>query len=412
MKICFQVLRQASDRPPQVARFTLDDVEPGQTILDCLNRIKWEQDGSLAFRRNCRNTICGSCALRINGRSSLACKENVGAVLAAASSNSALPTMPPTTLPTVPPTTLPTITIAPLGNLPVVRDLIVDMQPFWQKLVAVDPAVDSGIDPGMDSGMDSAADPAVNRGVDSGVDRAVNLGTDLAVHPTPAPEPGRESRQTPQQRARLEAAGNCILCGACYSACNGVEVNPEFVGPHALAKAQRLLEDPRDRASTARLDRYGDPTSGVWACTRCQNCNDVCPMEVAPLDRISTLKQHLLARATPELPPGAPRPVNALAPRPVRHRQILVDLVRSGGWIDERQFALRLVGNGGRDWRSLLALAPLGWRLLRRGKLPLGFHPAHEVAQVRGLIDAVRAVDPSAAQPLASPVASEPLRGG
>src|SRR4028119_2468111 len=81
MQVCFKIIRQTQNTSPMLQTYTLD-VEPGTTILDCLNRIKWEQDGTLAFRKNCRNTICGSCTMRVNGRSALACKENVGAELA------------------------------------------------------------------------------------------------------------------------------------------------------------------------------------------------------------------------------------------------------------------------------------------------------------------------------------------
>src|SRR6476661_11215840 len=124
MQVLFKVIRQSQNSDPEVQTYTLD-VEPGNTILDCLNRIKWEQDGSLAYRKNCRNTICGSCAMRINGRSALACKENVGSEVARFA----------------PDAEIPEITIAPLGNMPVIKDLVVDMQSFWNHLEAVDPYI-------------------------------------------------------------------------------------------------------------------------------------------------------------------------------------------------------------------------------------------------------------------------------
>src|SRR6476469_7861463 len=113
MQVLFKVARQSQNAPAWVQTYTLD-VDPGMTILDCLNRIKWEQDGSLAFRKNCRNTICGSCSMRINGRSALACKENVGSELArlhkiANSSSAEMPT-----------DVIPEITVAPMGNMPVI----------------------------------------------------------------------------------------------------------------------------------------------------------------------------------------------------------------------------------------------------------------------------------------------------
>jgi succinate dehydrogenase / fumarate reductase, iron-sulfur subunit len=317
VQIQFQILRQTSKTPPRLQTYTLE-ADKSDTILNCLNRIKWELDGSLAFRKNCRNTICGSCTMRINGRSALACKENVGTELDRVSDT--------------------TITIAPLGNLPVIKDLVVDMRRFWDNLEAVDPYVSTSA-------------------------RSI---------------PEREFLQTPQEREQLDRSGNCILCAACYSECNAAEVNPEFVGPHALAKAQRMVADSRDDETEARLERYDDSKSGVWGCTRCYYCNSVCPMDVAPLDRISDIKHEILQRQ------------NAQASRPIRHRKVLVELVKEGGWIDERKFGVQVVGNYFRDLQGLLSLAPLGLRMLARGKFPLGFEASEGTAQVRSLIESVR----------------------
>lgn len=320
VQIQFQILRQTSNTQPRFETYTLE-ANKNDTILTCLNRIKWEQDGSLAFRKNCRNTICGSCTMRINGRSALACKENVGSELDRVDNG--------------------TITIAPLGNLPVIKDLVVDMRRFWDNLEAVEPYVST-------------------RG------RAI---------------PEREFLQTPEERQQLDRAGNCILCAACYSECNAAEVNPEFVGPHALAKAQRMVADSRDDGTETRLDRYNNTTSGVWGCTRCYYCNSVCPMEVAPLDRISQIKGEILKRQ------------DAGSSRPVRHRKVLVKLVQEGGWVDERKFAVQVIGNYFRDIKGLLSLAPVGLKVLARGKLPLGFEASQGTAEVRGIIESVRKLE-------------------
>src|SRR6476469_4910231 len=128
MKVRFNVVRQNQNEAPRVHTYTLD-VEESNTILDCLNNIKLEQDGTLAFRKNCRNTICGSCSMRINGRSALACKENVGSELARFPQTSS---------------GIPEITIAPMGNMPVIKDLVVDMSSFWDNLEAVEPYVSTG----------------------------------------------------------------------------------------------------------------------------------------------------------------------------------------------------------------------------------------------------------------------------
>ncbi|MBE9041915.1 succinate dehydrogenase/fumarate reductase iron-sulfur subunit [Oscillatoriales cyanobacterium LEGE 11467] len=323
MQVRFQILRQNRNEAPRPQTYTLE-VDRSDTILTCLDRIKWEMDGSLGYRKNCRNTICGSCSMRINGRSTLACKENVGSELDR-----------------LPIDAEPTITIAPMGNMPVIKDLVVDMASFWDNLEAVEPYVSSR-------------------------SRAI---------------PEREFLQTPEEREKLDRAGNCILCGACYSECNAREVNPDFVGPHALAKAQRMVADSRDGGTEERLEQYNQGTSGVWGCTRCYYCNSVCPMEVAPMDRISQVKGEILARND--------RSVS----RPIRHRKVLVDLVKSGGWIDERQFGVQVVANYFRDIEGLLSLAPLGLRMLTRGKFPLGFEASEGASEVRSLIDAVRELE-------------------
>ncbi len=329
MQVSFKIQRQSSQDLPSFQTYILE-VESGTTILECLNRIKWEQDGTLAFRKNCRNTICGSCAMRINGRSALACKENVGSELARFSSPDA-----------------PEITISPLGNLPVVKDLVVNMQSFWDTLAVVDPYVSS-----------SARQVAV---------------------PPSAPDNDHEFLQSPAERAKLDQVGNCILCGACYSECNAREVNPKFVGPHALAKAYRLVADNRDDRTEERLDLYNQGSQGVWGCTRCYYCNTVCPMDVAPMDQIGKIKGEILARK------------DAQASRPIRHRKLLVELVKQGGWVDERRFGITVVGNSFRDWRGLASLGPLGLRMLVRGKFPFSFEASEGTETVRSLIEAVEA---------------------
>jgi succinate dehydrogenase / fumarate reductase, iron-sulfur subunit len=333
MQIIFKVFRQQPNQASHFQTYNID-VDPANTILDCLNQIKWEQDGSLAFRKNCRNTICGSCGMRINGRSALACKENVGSELArlqqigqsssnyqSQSSNS-----------------IPEIIISPMGNMPVIKDLVVDMVNFWQNLEVIEPYI-------------------------STKSRQI---------------PEREFLQTPEERSLLDQTGNCILCGACYSECNAVEVNPDFVGPHSLAKAYRMVADNRDDQTQSRLENYNNSHNGVWGCTRCFQCNSVCPMEVAPLDQISKIKGEILTRNDDQ------------TNRAIRHRKVLVELVKEGGWIDERKFALRVVGNYYQDLRSLLSLGPVGLKMLTKGKFPLTFEPSEGTETVRSLIEAVQ----------------------
>jgi succinate dehydrogenase / fumarate reductase, iron-sulfur subunit len=323
MQVLFNVLRQQGNTTATLQTYSIE-VDPSNTILDCLNRIKWELDGTLAFRKNCRNTICGSCAIKINGRSALACQENVQQQLTQSQLES--------------PDSLPQITISPLGNMPVIKDLVVDMSSFWENLEAVDPYISTGA-------------------------RVI---------------PEREFLQTPQERAQLDQTGNCILCGACYSECNAREVNSEFVGPHALAKAQRLLADSRDSDTEARLEQYNQGLQGVWGCTRCYWCNTVCPMQVAPMDQISKIKQQILKRNDPQ------------TSRAIRHRKVLIELVKEGGWIDERKFGLFVVGNYFRDLKGLLSITPLGLRMLASGKFPLTFTASEGTDEVRSLIEFVQ----------------------
>jgi succinate dehydrogenase / fumarate reductase iron-sulfur subunit len=319
MQVEFQIFRQAApEAQPSIQAFHLD-INPKSTILDALTRLKWEQDGTLAFRKNCRNTICGSCAMRINGRAGLACQQHIDEALVGREF----------------------IAIGPMGNLPVVKDLIVDMQDFWTNLKRVDPYV-------------------------STASRVI---------------PEREFLQSPGDRAKLDQMGNCIMCGACYSDCNAREVNDGFVGPHALAKANRTILDTRDDRPRERVQAL-DNLDGVWGCTRCQNCNDVCPMDVAPLDQITKIKQAVLKTA----------PAPGQASRAVRHRQALVSLVKQGGWVDERKFGVEVVGNYFCDLKGLLSLAPLGLRMVARGKFPLSFEASEGTAEVRQLIETVEKI--------------------
>lgn len=275
--------------------------------------------------------------MRINGRSALACKESVGSELARLQ-----PIMARDPSNQNQSERLPEIVLAPMGNMPVIKDLVVDMQSFWSTLKAIDPYT-------------NAAPRSIQQ---------------------------REFRQTPEERSRLNQPGNCILCGACYSECNAREVDPNFVGPHALAKAYRMVADSRDQQTEARLEAYNQGTQGVWGCTRCYYCNAVCPMDVAPMDQIGKIKQEIL---------HAGKHIS----RSTRHRNVLIELVKQGGWIDERQFGVRVVGNSFRDLKGLFSLAPLGWRMIVKRKFPLHFEPSVGTKTVRSLIESVQSLEAS-----------------
>jgi succinate dehydrogenase / fumarate reductase iron-sulfur subunit len=212
------------------ARYDLFQVElrPAETVLDVLHDILHEQDPTLAFRRSCRSAICGSCAMRINGRARLAC--NTQAAPLADRDKQLL--------------------IEPLNNLRVVKDLAVDMGGFWKSMRAVRPAL-------------------VERKQD--VPKA-----HYAI-------PGSEFHD-------LKIVQDCIMCSACLSDCTVREVNPRYLGPAALAKAFRFLGDPRDGATASRLELYAQP-DGIWDCDSCLMCNEVCPMGVKPLDAILKMRE-------------------------------------------------------------------------------------------------------------------------
>jgi succinate dehydrogenase / fumarate reductase, iron-sulfur subunit len=316
MKVSVRIRRQASrESKPDYQTYELECSE-GNTVLDVLNKIQWEQDGSLAYRRNCRNAICGSCAMRVNGRAVLTCQNLVGEELKHQSE----------------------LLIQPLGNLPVIKDLVVDMTKFWNNLKKVDPYV-------------------------STASRQI---------------PEKEFLQLPEQREKLQSAANCILCGACYSECNAAAVNDDFVGPHALAKAYRVMADNRDDRTKERIEQYNEP-GGVWDCTRCFNCNEVCPVGVEPLDRISQIKQTILQQEKME---------DSTA---LRHRRTMVELVKEDGWIDESKFGLKVVTNSGRDLKGLVSLLPLGTRMAVKGKMPWPwkFKPSEGKLEIKALINAV-----------------------
>ncbi|MDX2256191.1 MAG: succinate dehydrogenase/fumarate reductase iron-sulfur subunit [Pseudanabaenaceae cyanobacterium bins.39] len=318
MNLTVKIHRQASrDATPNYQTYQVNIDPDRTTVLDVLIKIQSEQDGSVGFRRNCRNAICGSCAMRINGRSGLACQKHVSEVLYGDTTE---------------------LAIAPMQNLPVIKDLIVDMTKFWDNLQKVDPYV-------------STASRQISK---------------------------TEFLQTPDQRAKLQAAANCILCGSCYSECNAAAVSDRFVGPHALAKAYRVMADNRDDRTNERVAQYNQ-SGYVWDCTRCYNCNEVCPVEVQPLDRISQIKHEILS--DPHLPESTAQ----------RHRHTMVELVKQDGWIDESKFGVRVVGNNFRDLKGLLSIFPLGIRMILSGKMPYPwqFEQSQGIDEIKALVEQV-----------------------
>jgi len=320
MQIRLQVER--SDPASGETRLQLYELELRReaTLLDCLEQIKDELDGTLAFRRSCREGICGSCAVRIDGRTALACRTPVAELVA----GGRLPT------------------IAPIGNLPVVRDLVVEMEPMWQKMRAVEPFL------------------------------------------RPTSEPSGDGRETVVPPARLEAVRKealCINCGACVSECDAMSVSPEFLGPHALAKAWRLVGDPREEETRPRLKGLSGE-HGIWECTRCYLCNERCPKGVDPRDAIAKLGAEAFA-------------VGLVRDRGARHAKWFVTSARTTGWLRESELVVKTLGIA-----VSVTKIPLALRLFRRGKapLPLPRHKASELQPARELRRIVAGQDRRGAQ--------------
>jgi succinate dehydrogenase / fumarate reductase, iron-sulfur subunit len=212
------------DAAPFYQRFRVPR-DPDYTVLDALFYIQRELDPALAFRCACRNWMCGSCGMRVNGRASLACKTPLRLLG-------------------------PIARIEPMRNLPVIRDLVTDMSPFFAKWRRVMNAF------------------------------------------VPAPDAGSEpQRVAPEERGDIDKMLECITCGLCYSACSMVQVDPGFLGPAALTRAHCLVEDRRDSARSERL-AIAASEDGVFRCHAHGDCQDVCPKGISPTKAIQSLKKR------------------------------------------------------------------------------------------------------------------------
>lgn len=215
------------DPKPYYETYTLE-ADPTDRVLDLLEYVKGYYDGSLSFRRSCAHGVCGSDGMRINGRNRLACKTLVK-------------DMPGTS-----------IAVEPLLGLPVMKDLIVDMEPFFEQYRAVMPYF-----------LPADADPQAER------------------------------LQSPAARERFDDTTKCILCAACTTSCPSFWANDQYVGPAAIVNAHRFIFDNRDGAAAARLKLLNSPL-GVYRCHTIFNCTEACPRDIHITQAIGEIKKAIL----------------------------------------------------------------------------------------------------------------------
>jgi succinate dehydrogenase / fumarate reductase iron-sulfur subunit len=228
-----------TDTEPHWEDYTVP-AQPTDRILDGLHRVKWDIDGTLTFRRSCAHGICGSDAMRINGVNRLACKTLVKDL-------DAFTQMGDGTLGAGRP-----ITIEPIKGLPVLKDLVVDMEPFFDAYRSVMPFL-------------------------------ITTGS----------EPTRERLQSPVERARFDDTTKCILCAACTTSCPVYWTDGQYFGPQAIVGAHRFIFDSRDEGAAARLEILND-TEGVWRCRTTFNCTEACPRGIEVTKAIQEVKRALI----------------------------------------------------------------------------------------------------------------------
>lgn len=223
-----------SDNSPRMQAYVLDTGARDLMVLDVLEQLK-HKDASLSFRRSCREGVCGSDGMNINGKNGLACMTRVSEAVGGGE----------------------TLVLRPLTGMPVIRDLVVDLDLFFRQYKKVRPWL---------------------------------------INDNPVPT--IERLQSPEDRARLDGLYECILCACCTSGCPSWWWNPErFIGPAGLLSASRFLEDSRDTATEERLEALKDPFS-VFRCREIQNCTWVCPKGLNPMKAIGTIRTRLLKQSS------------------------------------------------------------------------------------------------------------------
>ena len=251
------------------------ELEGHRSVLEGLLQARARFDGSIGVRCSCRAAICGSCGVRINGQPGLACHTHLDKAQASSQEGDGV------------------IVVEPMGNMPVIKDLIVDMDAVhWKKIHRVTPWL---------------------------------------INKQPVPE--REYVVPRESMVDVTQPMACIQCGACVSDCLSMEVDPLFIGPAALAKAYRFVGDPRDAQQYERLNDLSQDPHGIYDCTHCFKCIDACPKGVAPMNQIMRLRR----RAGDDH--GIVDKNNGH-----RHEQAFVTLVKQGGLLHEAELLPRSYG--------------------------------------------------------------------
>lgn len=287
-QVTFKVKRQDEHKKTYIEEFKLE-CDEATTVLQALESIKADLDGSLTFRRSCRASICGSCGMVINSRSRLACRTKVKDMADFSSSEDLI------------------LEIEPQKNQPVIKDLVVDITPFYEKIEKNKPFVQEGKEKNLD--------------VDKTSYEQVNM------------------------------VSNCIMCGSCYSDCTMMVENKNFLGPAALAKMFRFVADPREGEKTKRLKDLS-LKNGIWDCTRCGMCVDACPKDVAPMEAIVKLRNRAIDAGVTNN-------------KGARHAMVFKNDIAKGGLLNEFWMIPKTFGLLG-----ALSQIPNALHLLKKGKIP------------------------------------------
>ena len=298
----------ATDEVPHRDRVECD-LPTTMTVLDALENVKAEKDGSISFRRSCRAAICGSCSMNINGTTGLACKTPVDSVLR--SDN--------------------TVAVDPMPNFQPMKDLVVHMDPFWDKYSRLKPYLQPA---------DNDSDHATER------------------------------RVSPEDMHKLVAVANCVMCATCYALCPVVSVDPAFAGPAAIAYAYRFIEDVRDSKRKERAAQISDDY--LWLCAHCYACS-YCPKHVDPQDDIIAVKRATIEEGLTNHPGP-------------RHALVIAKTIKQTGMLHETEVIQGTVGRF--NIKGLIKVAPFGIRLALAGKIPpLFLKPVPKVNEIAMIFD-------------------------